>query len=225
MPNIVRDSLMDMVVMLANNLEDPAKRTTSYTDTWTLTNEGTASFTKDKVQNVRWVKLDGVELKYRNDYTVDYFNGEIHFTESTSGSVDANYDYGSPWIYPDFPRLEDVTLPRISITQIGPTQRDLTVGASNIIYEFTEQVDIWTDRKTTYTFHGEPCKGGKLREFIADDLVNVIRDKRLWIPNTSDMRISSMTPTVEEIKRENKPVRIVFRGRFDIYRSCFYGGA
>lgn len=225
MSNVIRNALTDFCFLLRNNLTDPAGRPSTHTDTWILDNEGTATFTQNKVTNVRWVKLDGNELAYRDDYSVDYINKEIHFAELTTGSVDANYDYGSTWIRPDFPRLEDVTLPRISITQIGPTQRDLTVGASNIIYEFTEQVDIWTDRKTSYAFHGESCKGGKLREFIADDLVNVIRDKRLWIPQVSDLRISSVTNTVEEITRQNKPVRTLFRARFDVHLSYFYGGA
>lgn len=224
MVNVIRDSLLDLVVMLRNNLTDPAQRPTGTTESWVVSNQGTVSMTQAKVKNVRSVELNGTSLLYRTDYTVDYINRKILFTNLVSGTVDANYDYGSSWIYPQFPRLEDVTLPRISITQIGPSQIDLTVGASNILYEFTEQIDIWTDRSASYTFKGEPCSGPKLRDFIADELVEAIKDKRLWIPNTLDMRITTMVPSVEEVTRKNKPARTVFRARFDVFRSHFWGG-
>lgn len=222
MVNVVRDNWMDFVVMLLNNLTDPAGRPVNQVDTFSLSGETSVTLTKSRAKNVRGVTLDAVALAYRDDYTVDYINGKVNFTTPKTGSVQVNYDYGSTWIYAEYPRLEDVTLPRISVSQIGPTQIDLTVGASNILYEFSEQVDIWTDTNTQYTFKGEPCKGVKLREFIAGDVVDVIRNKRLWIPHTMDQKISTMVPSVEEVKKSGKTVRTVFRGRFDIYRSYFY---
>lgn len=226
MTDVLKTALQDFVVMLRNNLTDVASRPSSQTDTFpSLTNATTVTLSQTPVRNVNWVKLDGGSVTYRDGYTVDYLNGEIDFSPSVSGSVDVLYGYGQTFIYPGWPRLEDVTLPRISVTQIGPTQIDLTVGGNQIAYEFTETVDVWTDRNTTYTKDGESVKGPKLADYIADDIVGVIRNKRLWIPNTLNMRVSSVRSMTDEIARKGKTARTIFRVSLDISRIVFKGVA
>lgn len=219
---IARDVFEDFCVLLRNSLSDPASRPSNTTGTWVASNEATFSFANSGVKNVRSVTLDGVSKLLRTDYTVDYFNGELEFVSPVTGTAIADYDYGSTWIFREYPRLEDATMPRISITQLGPAEDVLTIGNSKILYRLRHQVDIWCDYPTSYTISGETFLGPKLRDKLTDDVVEIIKDNRDWIPNVIDSRVVAVDRSMEEIERETKKVRRLWHSRINITNDYFY---
>jgi len=97
------------------------------------------------------------------------------------------------WIYVDYPRL-DATMPRISLTQTGSPQRPAAVGGhmghgggTMAVYEETDfDIDIWVHR-TNKTTGLTPKRGGtSLRDYLADQVVDVILKKRASLVNAHE---------------------------------------
>lgn len=222
MTNVLQESIQDYIVHLRNQLTDPQGRGSSKTDTWpNASNQGTFTLTETSVKNVSGVSVDGNSKSLRTDYTVEYnpagSSDKVIMDSPVTGSVDITYSYGKTWIYPEFPRLKDVTLPRVSVIRIGPSEDDRYIGESNIIYSQTFQTDVWVDRSTECTINGVNYSGASLRDYIGDQILDAVRGNgRDWIPNQYYMRIASIENTTEEVKRKGKTIRHLYRGRYDV---------
>jgi len=223
---MLRESLMDYLTLLRNNLDDPADRPTTYTESRSVTDADIFPFEdNDRCKNVYWVELDGTEQVYRTDYKVNYDDQQLEVLQGTwTGTVDVKYDYGSTWVYPEFPRLEDVTLPRVSIKEVGPAQEDYTIGGERILYRRIFQTDTWCDEDTEYSYKNTRAQGPKLREFITDDLYKLVRENRTWIPRVANMRIATLTTPVEEVERKGGTRRI-YRSSADVEADYFYSSS
>lgn len=88
------------------------------------------------------------------------------------------------WIYVDFPR-KDAKMPRISVTLTSSPETPAAIGGSvgetggtlGIWEVTTIDVDIWVHRTNKVT--GPPKRAGtRLRDYIADEIVDVFLQKR-----------------------------------------------
>lgn len=212
--------LTDYVVFLRNELDDPADRSDNYVQTETVSNQSEISFEKNRVKNVYYVKEDDVLLNYGSQYDVDYEDEKIvSLYGDFDGDVEIEYDYGSTWIYPEFPRLEDVTLPRVSIKAVGPVENVISIGNCRIMYRMVYQTDIWVDDETVYDYQNGHYSGPSLRDIIEDNIYKSIRNKRSWVPNVKDTRLSTASHEKEEVGDRNI-FRSVIDVRMDYYWSC-----
>lgn len=100
-------------------------------------------------------------------------------------SVKSNIGQTKEWIYVDYPRL-DATMPRISVTLTGSPQSPAAIGAQMghgggtlaVMEETSFDIDIWVHR-TNKTTGLTPTRGGtSLRDFLADQVVDVILKQR-----------------------------------------------
>lgn len=86
------------------------------------------------------------------------------------------------WIYVDYPRL-DAKMPRISLTLTSSTERPAAIGAQvgntlGVYEETLFDIDIWIHRKNKTTGLSPTRGGTALRDFLADEIVDVCLKKR-----------------------------------------------
>jgi len=72
----------------------------------------------------------------------------------------------------------DVTMPRISIIQIGSYERERSVGDEGTLWEITFDIDVWTNSRTQATIGGIKYGGSKLREYLSDKVIAAFLDNR-----------------------------------------------
>jgi len=153
-----------------------------------------------------------VRLVELNSAIVNYLNNNLHNPHGTGR-----------WVYVDYPRV-DATFPRVSVTQISGNL--LPIGIGDIVYEgasntlgllFTVEydIDIWTKPTNSATFNGSVYKGTKLRDYIADDVIQTLTEGKETLRSTYgivDVEIVGMTtaPLDEEnmILRKTISIRV-----------------
>lgn len=97
------------------------------------------------------------------------------------------------WIFIDYPRL-DATMPRISLTQTGSPQRPAAIGGymghsggTMAVYEETDfDIDIWVHRKNKTTGLTPKRGGTSLREYLADQVIDVILKQRASLVQSNE---------------------------------------
>lgn len=139
-----------------------------------------------------------------------------------------NLSTGNPgtqdvWCYMDYPR-EDVSVPRISVTQSGGGMSPLAIGERipNNTYgtqqETMYDIDIWVKQGTSLTLpSGVPDSGLKkggtqLRDYIGDLVISKILDKKrtICVNDLVDIEISSIMtqPFVDDFEWLRKTITI-----------------
>lgn len=101
--------------------------------------------------------------------------------------------YTGHWIFVGYPRT-DAKMPRISLTLTSSPQRPVAIGAEinvsntlGVMEETTFDIDIWVHR-TNKTTGISPKRGGNaLVAYLADQVVDVILEKRNFMRTTYDL--------------------------------------
>ncbi len=202
---ILRRVLFDLLNLIRNGVEDPANRVSYTTDSFV--GDGSTEnfkFTEDKVKNVKSVKLNGNEAVIRDDY---FFDGDyLKFSDAPEdgSTIVVEYGYGYSFIYPGYRLSDNTKAPQITIQLIGPTQRDKTIGASRVNYNINPQVDVWCDISDSYSVDdGQNLRGSSLRDYMTDQLINAIRERRVRYPDIIKLRIADMRNVEENVEDLN----------------------
>lgn len=111
-------------------------------------------------------------------------------TSLRTGLATVRTSVGAPekWIYVDYPRL-DATMPRISVTLTSSIETPAAVGAEmggtlGVYEETSFDIDIWVHR-TNKTTGLTPARGGTaLRDYLADEVVDIILALRATLAST-----------------------------------------
>lgn len=182
--------------LLRNNLTDPADRGSETTDNFTGDGSTTEfELTNKKLANVKEVKVDGTDCYEFVDYTKAYDNPKDTASKpkvvfDTAPDSDANitvkYHYDGTWIFPGFP-VGKFTPPRISITQISSRMENIGIG--RMLNETEKamvpinwyQIDLWTRKGHSFTIGNEYYSGGKLLDYLADRVVEVIETNKEYL--------------------------------------------
>jgi len=149
----LNDIKEEILVFLRNYLTDRKRRTTVITENFsgngvapifTLTQDLNEN-NKHTVKNVKYVKVDGIELQPYIDYKFDYNTGKITFyTAPSSGTNNIFIEYacGQTFGYRDLPRfdLTSKSYPRFSIQILSSTKNDICVGGG--VQKRTVRIEI-----------------------------------------------------------------------------------
>jgi len=104
------------------------------TGTFTAAATHTLATTPTIVKNIRGIDVDGTDLKWGEDYTINLETGVITFTLAQTGDYVIDYDVGSTdRIFPDFPQA-NLTLdkfPRIAVDIKGSVASEFGIGAAH----------------------------------------------------------------------------------------------
>lgn len=143
----------ELVVLLRNSnvLSTSVRGVTTITQTFNgNASDKTFSFSQSSVKNVRSVTVDTVLLTRYIDYTVNYFNSSITFTNAPAtgtNNISIEYDYGSDKIFGEIPRM-DLSLdsyPRIAV-QLTSTRTEEGATDGSINYsDFLFTIYIYAD--------------------------------------------------------------------------------
>jgi len=131
------------------------------------------------------------------------------------------------WCYMDYPR-EDVTVPRISVSQVSCTESQIGVGdiippssgTFGVLMTATYDIDVWVKQGTTVTAPdswgygtGKKVSGTQLRDMIGDLVIKKVLNKRQWMfDNYSiiDFQVTGVItqPFVDEFEWLRKTITI-----------------
>ncbi len=108
----------------------------------------------------------------------------ITFLRTELATVKSQVGQTSEWIYVDYPRV-DAKMPRISLTLTASGETPAGIGAEIAggtlrgVYETTTfDLDIWVHRKNKTTGISPTRGGTSLRDYIGDQLVDLLLGKR-----------------------------------------------
>lgn len=137
----------ELVVYLRNSdvisISDRGVTTSQDTGTFSGALTHTLATNPTLVKNVRTVSVDGSEITFVTDYTVNYSTGVISFTSAQNGDYIIDYDQGSTdRIYPDYPQphLKISSFPRIAVDIISANSNEFGIGADITESEYTVSV-------------------------------------------------------------------------------------
>ena len=97
------------------------------------------------------------------------------------------------WIYIGYPRM-DVTFPRISVTNIGGDlspisigeKVELTSGTFGLLSRLDYDIDVWVKVNDRATFNSTTYVGTKLRDYLADKVIQALENKKEEIKNSHE---------------------------------------
>jgi len=114
---------------------------------------------------------------------------------------------GSPFIYPDFPRV-DATMPRISITAVGGDISGAGLNHEFGIFNLRLQIDVWCSIHGSYTISNIKYGNTKLRDYLAGMVTKVLWKNR---SNLGTYNILDVAPII--------PFRSLDSGEEDLVRG------
>jgi hypothetical protein len=94
------------------------------------------------------------------------------------------YDYNisrtGEWIYPDFPNvnLGNPSYPRVSVTDSDEPAKRISVGTKDEMQTIDIDINVWVKSGIIYERNSEQFEGAKLRDAIARDVVEVLRQNQ-----------------------------------------------
>lgn len=97
---------------------------------------------------------------------------------------------GKNFIFPGWVR-EDAKMPRISIISVGTTEQERTLEGYSL-FAMQYQIDVWVDTKRSFTINNEKYSGAKLRDYLADQVIKVLRKNRNFMENVVDVEIRNV---------------------------------
>lgn len=104
---------------------------------------------------------------------------------------------GTNWIYPDFPRV-DAKMPRISVSLIS--QREAKFyginGATKLLYPVIIEVSVWVRTKETFLIGTETYGGGKLVDYLCDEIINVLENNAFNIDNVEVVKCTGCSSII-----------------------------
>jgi len=135
---------------------------------------------------------------------------------------------GSNWIYPDYPdlSLSKDDFPRISLLQVsGGGQEEVGIGRSvggsqsGVRYVFTYQVDVWVKKGNEATIDNKLYKGAKLRDYLADRVLEYLIDRKDEIPGIEDIVLATSPLThpydpVFKVRRKTLTFNVIVQDTF-----------
>lgn len=182
-----------LTTILRNKIPDPAGRGSDKAEAFTG-NGATKSFplANKLLTNVYSVSLNGVENIEFVDYDTVYDNPAepnsypavvFEIAPPSEASIEVSYHIGETWVYQAFPE-EEFTGPRISLFHISSREELFALGlretpttkATKIVTWL--QVDVWAKRGEIYTIDGLKYSGNKLKDWIADKVVDSLTQNR-----------------------------------------------
>lgn len=95
------------------------------------------------------------------------------------------YDYNTSrtgeWIYPDFPKINlgNPSYPRVSVTDADEPASKITVGTKDEMQTIDIDINVWVKSGIIYERDSEQFEGTKLRDAIAREIVEMLRNKQL----------------------------------------------
>jgi len=97
-----------------------------------------------------------------------------------SNLYDYNTSRSSEWIYPDFPQINlgNPSYPRVSVTDADEPASKVTVGTKSEKQIIDIDVNIWVKSGVIYEKDGEQFEGTKLRDTIAREIADTLREKQ-----------------------------------------------
>lgn len=153
----IRDIKEELVVWLRNNITDPSSRMTAGSIVETADGTQTEFITAHAdAANITSVTVSGVAQSFGTDYTTDYKNDTMSGSPSitfntapTSGvEIQVNYEYGTPWIFPDYPHvnLSLDNYPRMSIDIIASREEPMGIGGTTTISDYMVSIIAFAKR-------------------------------------------------------------------------------
>jgi len=122
---------------------------TTVTDEEFFADAGQTTYTPDNLQikNVRELTVNGTNLQYLKDFTINWQTSVITFLTALTLNDDVliTYDYGTDKIFPDYPRT-DLTLssfPRIAVELTSGSTEPLGLGGINQITDLLITIFLW----------------------------------------------------------------------------------
>jgi len=109
-----------------------------------------------------------------------------------------------PWIYPGWPR-KGFKPPWISIVQMPSPEEAQTIAKA--VYSLTYQIDIWVSLKDKYTIGDEIFAGSKLRDYLADKVLETIKNNKQFADNVLDTEIRNTGQDFDDLLDEHGILR------------------
>jgi len=124
---------------------------TTAEQTGTMSGGDNVLIDKTNIKNIRSVTIGVSSLSYGTDYTINtnYSNStikcKVDFGEAKNGDYTISYDYGTDKIYPDYPRVTDLSFdsyPRIGVDIIAVNSRENSIYGDAIHKEALVEIVI-----------------------------------------------------------------------------------
>jgi hypothetical protein len=117
-------------------------------------------------------------------------------------TVVASYQHGATWVHSGEPR-RDALFPRIGITHVGSAEEPAALGMSSLssniprLWTSVFQIDIKADSKESFTIGSDKYYGEKLRDYLADLVVNALWNYKNEFYWWKDVKISRVSDNYE----------------------------
>jgi|Deesub1362A_J573_1020465.scaffolds.fasta_scaffold00193_69 hypothetical protein len=121
---------------------------------------------------------------------------------------------GEMWIYPDFPETP-AKMPRISIVFVGSSEAEFYAinGGMTLVYPLRYEISAWIRMKQKHVINSEEFAGGKLLDYLADQIINTIESNAFSISNVIVGKLAgggSITIVEDNTGIMRKPLEFIF---------------
>lgn len=101
---------------------------------------------------------------------------------------------GRNFIYDRFPH-KTASMPRISVTVLphGDTE-ELDLGEDDELITLQVQIDVWVDRKSTFTIASATYNGGKLQDYLSGQVSKVMKKNKATLTANNIHIVSRSRP-------------------------------